>query len=504
MGNKSFVFRFSDVEVREREFTLIKAGKALTVEPKAFRALLFLLHNPQRLISKEELLNSLWGDAAVTEGSLTRCIWLLRRLLEDDIHEPRYIETVATVGYRFVCPVEVSEDGGYGIESTHVSAEAAEGAIQAKPRSLRRWWLVAAAILVVGLTSLIWYLRRPLPPLRISRYAQITHDGRWKWPSGTDGSRLYFSQGPPVSIAQVGIAGGEIVQIPVPVPYLMGLGDVSPDGSNFLLESMEEGSQSHKLWNLRIPGGPLRRLGEDLDAAYSSDGKSVVYTTLGGDIYVVRSDGTETHKLASVGPNPVSPVWSPDGSIIRFYKDDKLWQMSSRGSNLHQLLSGWHPLGAMLRPLDPDGKFFLFLSGYSGTGGSQIWALDERRGLFRKPPADPIQLTTGPLSWTRPIPGKDGKTIFAAGHHRPGRTLPLRRKVQTVPALPRRYFSRRSEILQRWSIRGLCLLPRRYPLEGQPGWKQPDAIERPADRCFPAPLVAGRHPDRFRRRFRPR
>jgi DNA-binding winged helix-turn-helix (wHTH) protein len=223
MGNKSFVFRFADVEVREREFTLIKAGKALTVEPKAFRALLFLLHNPQRLISKEELLNSLWGDAAVTEGSLTRCIWLLRRLLEDDIHQPRYIETVATVGYRFVCPVEVLEEGGYGIESKHVSAETADGAIQAKPRSLRRWWLVAAAILVVGLACLIWYLRRPLPPPRISRYAQITHDGRWKWPVGTDGSRLYFAQGTPVSIAQVGIAGGEIVQIPVPVPYLMGL-----------------------------------------------------------------------------------------------------------------------------------------------------------------------------------------------------------------------------------------------------------------------------------------
>jgi hypothetical protein len=198
----------------------------------------------------------------------------------------------------------------------------------------------------VGLTSLNWYLRRPLPPPRILRYAQITHDGRWKWPVGTDGSRVYFVQG--VSIAQVGIAGGEIVQIPVPVPYLMGLDDVSPDGSNFLLDSKEEGSQSHKLWNIRIPGGPLRPLrefrpspcpvrracspaGEDFDAAFSSDGKSVIYTTLGGDIYVVRSDGTETHKLASVGPNPPSsPVWSPDGGLIRFYKDDKLWQMSSR------------------------------------------------------------------------------------------------------------------------------------------------------------------------------
>jgi hypothetical protein len=54
MRNKSSIFRFDDVEVREREFTLIKAGKVLTVEPKAFRALLFLLHNPQRVISKEE------------------------------------------------------------------------------------------------------------------------------------------------------------------------------------------------------------------------------------------------------------------------------------------------------------------------------------------------------------------------------------------------------------------------------------------------------------------
>ena len=109
MGNKSFVFRFSDIEVREHEFSLLKAGKVLAVEPKAFRVLLLLLRNPQKLISKEELLNSVWGDTAVTEGSLTRSIWLLRRLLGDEVNEPRYIETVATVGYRLVCKVEVSE-----------------------------------------------------------------------------------------------------------------------------------------------------------------------------------------------------------------------------------------------------------------------------------------------------------------------------------------------------------------------------------------------------------
>ena len=40
MENKSFIFRFADVEVREREFSLLKAGKVLAVEPKAFRVLL--------------------------------------------------------------------------------------------------------------------------------------------------------------------------------------------------------------------------------------------------------------------------------------------------------------------------------------------------------------------------------------------------------------------------------------------------------------------------------
>ena len=108
--SKCSVFRFSDVEVRERELQLKRGGAALPVEPKAFRVLMHLLRNPGRLIRKDELLNAGWGDTAVTDNSLTRNIALLRRLLDDDIHAPRYIETVSTVGYRFICPVEAIED----------------------------------------------------------------------------------------------------------------------------------------------------------------------------------------------------------------------------------------------------------------------------------------------------------------------------------------------------------------------------------------------------------
>src|ERR1700677_2744656 len=111
---KCLVFSFADVQVREREFSIVRNGEVLPVEPKAFRVLLFLLRNPQKLITKEELLDAVWGDTAVSENSLTRSIALLRRLLADDTHEPRYIATVPTVGYRFLCNVRVAEDGFAG------------------------------------------------------------------------------------------------------------------------------------------------------------------------------------------------------------------------------------------------------------------------------------------------------------------------------------------------------------------------------------------------------
>src|ERR1700759_1222601 len=104
------VFRFDDVEVRQREFLLIKAGEALPVEPKAFRVLLFLLQNPGRLVTKDEILGAVWSDCAVSDNSLTRSIATLRRLLGDDPREPRYIATVQTVGYRFLCPVEMADE----------------------------------------------------------------------------------------------------------------------------------------------------------------------------------------------------------------------------------------------------------------------------------------------------------------------------------------------------------------------------------------------------------
>jgi DNA-binding winged helix-turn-helix (wHTH) protein len=99
--HKCSLFTFADMEVRERDFCIVKGGEVSPVEPKAFRVLVLLLRNPHRLITKDELLDAVWNDCAVSENSLTRSIALLRRLLGDEPREPRYIATRPTVGIAF-------------------------------------------------------------------------------------------------------------------------------------------------------------------------------------------------------------------------------------------------------------------------------------------------------------------------------------------------------------------------------------------------------------------
>jgi DNA-binding winged helix-turn-helix (wHTH) protein/Tol biopolymer transport system component len=429
--SKSFVFRFGDVEVREREFSLTKAGEVLAIEPKVFRVLLFLLHNPQKLITKEELLDAVWADAAVTESSLTRSIAKLRKTLGDDFQEPRYISTVTTLGYRLVCPVEVSEEtnGADVSEPTDLTTEAVNGtlplkALQERRERLGRPWMVAATVLALGLASGVWYLRRPLPSLRVVNYTQLTHDVRRKGLWGTDGVSLYMNvYFDPQNVAEVSVNGGEIVRLSIPLkdPWVV---DVLPEGSNLLLTSSQNG-----LWSYQVAGRSLRLLtqADVQSAAWSPDGKQVVYSTSNGDVNVMQGDGTGTRRLANVpylSDNFLFErlAWSLDGNTIRFDRNARIYEVKADGSGFHEFLPGWRPSSdRCCGQWTVDGNLFLFLSydaplscDYNLPPVSQLWALDERRGLLRRA-AEPVQLTSGPIRWARAVPSKDWKRIFAKG-----------------------------------------------------------------------------------------
>ncbi|OUM02780.1 AAA family ATPase [Variovorax sp. JS1663] len=94
--------QFDLFELDERQARLTRDGRALALPPKAFAVLCELARQPDGLVGKEALLDAVWGHQYVTDSVLKTTISELRAVLGDDARQPRYIETVARRGYRFI------------------------------------------------------------------------------------------------------------------------------------------------------------------------------------------------------------------------------------------------------------------------------------------------------------------------------------------------------------------------------------------------------------------
>src|SRR6266487_4498295 len=102
------LYRFGQFALDSRKRMLSRADSPVSLTPKAFDVLLFLVQNPNRLVTKEELLQAVWGDTFVEEGNLTQYISHLRKALEDNSEDTRLIVTIARKGYQFTGDVAVA------------------------------------------------------------------------------------------------------------------------------------------------------------------------------------------------------------------------------------------------------------------------------------------------------------------------------------------------------------------------------------------------------------
>lgn len=101
-GQGTQPFRFDEIVVDPAAHAVLRAGVVQPLEPKAFAVLLALLRHPGELVGRDDLLDQVWGHRHVTPGVLTRAIAQLRHALDDDPHEPRYIQTRHALGYCFI------------------------------------------------------------------------------------------------------------------------------------------------------------------------------------------------------------------------------------------------------------------------------------------------------------------------------------------------------------------------------------------------------------------
>src|ERR1700751_2630259 len=103
------LYRFGQFVLDSRRRTLSHADSPVSLTPKAFDVLVFLVQNPHRLVSKEELLRAVWGDTFVEEGNLAQYISHLRKALGDVSEQPQLIVTIARKGYQFTADVTVGD-----------------------------------------------------------------------------------------------------------------------------------------------------------------------------------------------------------------------------------------------------------------------------------------------------------------------------------------------------------------------------------------------------------
>jgi len=297
----------------------------------------------------------------------------------------------------------------------------------------RRWRLLVALVLLAAVAGLARYYF-PLPAPRVVDSKQVTNGSAVKGTLVTDGSRIYFSafsRGRLV-LSQVSASGGDTFEIPTPFrnPFAY---DISSDHSQLLVGDVEGTQFDVGLWAVPLPSGSPRRLG-DFTATYatwSPDTKLLAFVQ-GSDIYLANGDGSQTRLLVSLKGIPQFPRFSPAGDRLRFSIWDNsrlsssLWEIAVNGKNLRPLLAGWHnPPHECCGDWTPDGRYFIFLSGPEMS--CDIFALEDRVGFLRRRSPQPIQLTTGPLRFSRVIPSAEGDRVFAQA------TLPRAQLVRYDP-----------------------------------------------------------------------
>lgn len=178
MHRPAVVYQFDDVILNPETFSVEKSGRVLALEPKSIKLLLFLIQNRSRAIGKDELLSNVWEDVAVTDNALARVVAQLRKALGDDAKIARYIETVPTIGYRFVAEV------------VELAAADRLGSPEHAPRDLRLPLAAAmtVALLAVVTAAIFWQRSRSTPPplwsgaslggSTIASHARISPDGQ--------------------------------------------------------------------------------------------------------------------------------------------------------------------------------------------------------------------------------------------------------------------------------------------------------------------------------------
>src|SRR6267142_2399569 len=113
MGQEdSHFYEFGRFRLDAGERVLLRDSEFVPLTPKVFDILLALVERGGHVVEKDDLMKRIWPDTFVEEGNLTQNVSVLRKALGESPTGPKFIETIARRGYRFVEPIREAGNGG--------------------------------------------------------------------------------------------------------------------------------------------------------------------------------------------------------------------------------------------------------------------------------------------------------------------------------------------------------------------------------------------------------
>lgn len=319
-GTRLIQFGIFEADLHTGE--LRRNGVRVRLQEQPFQILAMLLERPGEIVGREELRTRLWpADTFVDfDHSLNAAVRRLRDTLGDTAENPRFVETVARRGYRFLAPV----NGG---------AHAVASEIAVTPHRPTHWWWIAGAsalLLLVGIGAGILVGKRGSVPFPISPpiterrlTANPSEDPVSRAAISADGKFLAFSDDTGSYLRQIDT--GEVHPLTLPTGFKAKPVCWFPDGTHILATSAAGPAAQPGLWQISTIGGTPRKLTDDADeAAISPDGSQIVFlrgAANSQELWLMRADGQQSHKIVGeLGDLLRSPVWSTDGKKIAFLR----------------------------------------------------------------------------------------------------------------------------------------------------------------------------------------
>lgn len=405
---------FEGFKVMTDRRLLIAGDSPVPLTSKAFDTLVVLIENSDRVVTKDELLQSVWPDVEVEEGNLTQQVFLIRKALGESAQQPRYIVTIPGHGYRFTARVNAIADGSPATDvSIGAAATPADGPRRGAPFTRTAFaWLGVVALVAIALGSRWMVMKKAGVPLDFTRHiTKITQSGRATSSAiSPDGRYVAYveNDGDQYSLwlRQVGTEGKAplIARQPLALAHL----SFSPDSKSLYFARLSAGGQMSALFRIPAIGGVETPVLEDVDSpvSFSPDGREFVFqrgTVRGPQIVVAAAGGGTQRTLAQPKPplmfSTFAPDWSPDGNFVAASVrnpgtgSNSIVLLSTDDSGSRELYTTDRPLGR-LRWL-PDGSGLLTVISeeqderlFGRVSGGAVWRIEYPSGQAERLTSD--------------------------------------------------------------------------------------------------------------------